>query len=71
MCFCPRGESVTSTTTVRLVATRGPAAQVDEGSFVFFVAVVDQEQNILARERFESTFTFQANQRQAAAIEEI
>ena len=69
--FARGGESVTSTTTVRLVATRGPAAQVDEGSFVFFVSVVDQEQNILARERFESTFTFQANQRQAAAIEEI
>jgi hypothetical protein len=65
------GESVTSTTSVRLVATRGPTAQVSEASFVFFVAVVDGEQTILARERFESTFTFQANQRQAAAIEEI
>ena len=65
------GDSVTNTVAARLVATRGPAAQGNEGSFVFFVAVVDKEENILARERFESTFTFDANQRQAAAIEEI
>ncbi|MDA0368538.1 MAG: hypothetical protein O3C65_13320 [Proteobacteria bacterium] len=69
--YARAGDSVTSTISVRLVATRGPAAQVDEGSFVFFVAVVDKEQNILARERFESAFSFQPNQRQAAAIEEI
>jgi hypothetical protein len=65
------GDTVTSTVAVRLVATRGPAAQSSEETFVFFVAVVDKDQKILARERFDSTFTFQANQRQAAAIEEI
>jgi hypothetical protein len=65
------GDTVTSTVAARLVATRGPAAQASEETFVYFVAVVDKGQNILARERFESTFTFQANQRQAAAIEEI
>jgi len=62
---------VTSTTGVRLVVTRGPAAQSDQSAVVFFVAVVDKEQTILARERFESTFSFQANQRQAGVVEEI
>ena len=38
---------------------------------MYFVAVVDKDQKVLARELFDSTFTFQANQRQAAAIEEI
>ena len=65
------GDTVTSSVAARLVATRGPAAQLNEGTFVFFVAVVDKEQKILARERFDSTFTFEANQRQAAAVEEI
>ena len=65
------GDSVTNTVAARLVATRGPAAQGNESTFVYFVAVVDKEENILARERFESRFTFDANQRQAAAIEEI
>ncbi len=62
---------VTSTTGVRLLVTRGSAAQSAETEVVFFVAVVDKEQNILARERFTSTFGFQANQRQAGAVEEI
>jgi len=65
------GDTVTSTVAARLVATRGPAAQANEETFVYFVAVVDKDQKILARERFDSTFTFQANQRQAASIEEI
>jgi hypothetical protein len=65
------GDTVTSTVAARLVATRGPAAQASEETFVYFVAVVDKDQKILARERFDSTFTFQAGQRQAAAIEEI
>ena len=65
------GDTVTSTLAARLVATRGPAAQASEETLVYFVAVVDKDQKVLARERFNSTFTFQANQRQAAAIEEI
>ncbi len=65
------GDTVTSTVAARLVATRGPAAQVSQETLVYFVAVVDKDQKVLARELFDSTFTFQANQRQAAAIEEI
>ncbi len=64
-------DTVTSTTGVRLLATRGPAADSNEASLVFFVAIVDKEDNILARERFESRMTFQANQRQAGVVEEI
>jgi hypothetical protein len=69
--YTTAGDTVTSTVAARLVATRGPAAQASEKTFVYFVAVVDKDQKVLARERFDSTFTFQANQRQAAAIEEI
>lgn len=65
------GDTVTSTTGIRLVATRGPAAQSNQTTLIFFVAVVDREQTILARERFESTLSFQANQRQAGVVEEI
>jgi len=65
------GYTVTSTVVARLVATRGPAAQASEETLMYFVAVVDKDEKVLARELFDSTFTFQANQRQAAAIEEI
>lgn len=64
-------DTVTSTTGVRLVATRGPAAQSDQATLVFFVAIVDRDQTILARERFDSSLSFRANQRQAGVVEEI
>ncbi len=70
-CFYGRDGRITVTTTLGLIATRGPAARSDRANFIFFVAVVDQAQRVLARERFESALEFGENQRRAGVEEEI
>lgn len=65
------GDEITTRTGVRIVATRGPAAQGPEVAFSFFVAIVDRGQRVLARERFDSTLNFKPAQRRAGAVEEI
>lgn len=65
------GDEITTRTGVRIVATRGPAAQGPEVAFSFFVAVVDRDQRVLARERFDSALVFEPTQRRAGAVEEI
>jgi len=65
------GDEITTRTGVRIVATRGPAAQGPDVAFSFFVAVVDRDQRVLARERFESALVFEPAQRRAGAVEEI
>ncbi len=65
------GDEITTRTGVRIVATRGPAAQGPEAAFFFFVAVVDKDQVVLARERFESALVFEPTQRRAGVVEEI
>ncbi|MCH8187511.1 MAG: hypothetical protein IIB66_02225 [Proteobacteria bacterium] len=65
------GDEITIRTGVRIVATRGPAAQDSDVAFSFFVAVVDRAQRVLARERFESALVFGPAQRRAGAVEEI
>ena len=64
-------DRITTSTLVRIVASRGPAAQGSGGTFPFFVAVVDDNQRVLARERFESTMTFDSNRRRVGVVEEI
>ena len=70
-CSYGRDGRITATTTLGIIATRGPAARSDNANFVFFVAVVDQNQRVLARERFESALQFAASQRRAGVEEEI
>lgn len=71
-CAYERNQSaVTVTTAVRVVATRGPALQGNDVNLVYFVAVVDKEQNIVGRERFATQLTFSQGQRRAGAAEEI
>ncbi len=65
------GDEITIRTGVRIVATRGPATQGPDVAFSFFVAVVDRDQRVLARERFESALVFEPTQRRVGAVEEI
>lgn len=65
------GDEITTRTGVRIVATRGPAAEGPDASVTFFVAILDRDQRVLARERFESAFVFEPTQRRAAVVEEI
>lgn len=65
------GDEITTRTGVRIVATRGPAAQAPDVAFSFFVAVVGSDQRVLARERFESSLVFEPTQRRAGVVEEI
>lgn len=71
-CTYERDQSaVTVTTAVRVVATRGPALQTNDITLVYFVAVVDKEQNIVGRERFQAQLTFAQGQRRSGSVEEI
>ena len=70
-CSYDRDGRITTVTTLSLIATRGPAAQSNDANFIFVVAVVDQNQHVLARERFESTLQFARSQRRAGVEEEI
>ena len=65
------GDQITTRTGVRIVVTRGPAAQTPDAAFSFFVAVVDRDQRVLARERFESVLAFDPTQRRVGVVEEI
>ncbi|MSO64464.1 MAG: hypothetical protein EXQ85_01445 [Alphaproteobacteria bacterium] len=63
--------SVANTVPVRVVATRGAAAPANQVTLPFFLAVIDKNKEVLARERFETTLQFQGNQRRSGAIEQI
>ncbi len=64
-------DRITTLTAVRIVVSRGPAAQSSEATLPFFVAVVDDNQRVLARERFESTLVFDPNRQRTGVVEEI
>ena len=65
------GTEITATTALRIIVTRGPASSESEGTFLFFVAVVDDAQRVLARERFASTLVLGRSERRAGVVEEI
>jgi len=54
-----------------LVATRGPASTTRDASFKYFVAIADAEENILAREEFETSITFEGNRNRVGFAEEL
>lgn len=54
-----------------LVATRGPASTSREATLRYFVAIADTEENILAREEFETTIAFERNRNRVALGEDL
>lgn len=54
-----------------LRATRGPANTSRDGSLRYFVAIADSEQNILAREEFDTAVEFEGNRNRIAFREEL
>jgi hypothetical protein len=54
-----------------MVATRGPAAGTRDATIRYFVAIADTEENILAREEFETSITFEGNHNRIGFAEEL
>lgn len=54
-----------------LVATRGPAAVTREATVKYFIAIADTDENILAREEFETSVTFEGNRNRVGFAEEL
>ncbi len=57
--------------TVQFLASRGPADPERKAPFTYFVAIVDKNDNVLAREQFNSGIVFSGNQTRAAVVEEL
>jgi len=55
---------------VVLGAERGPAASAHTATVPYFIAIVDPNRNILAKEVFTATLTFPPNVSQAAVMDE-
>ncbi len=70
---CSRGEngSVDVQLTVEFIAGRGPADHTRKAPFSYFIAVVDKNDNILAREQFDTGVQFPGNQTRNAITEEV
>ena len=56
---------------LQVAATRGPAARQPEAQVPYFVAVVDKEQNVLAREDFVAVIPFEQGRRRVVVGEEL
>lgn len=56
---------------IAVLAARGPADRTRVADFEYFVAIVDPEQNILAKEPFKVRFQFSDNRTQLGKVEEI
>ena len=56
---------------ILMVATRGPAAKSRESGVRYFVAIADQEENVLARAEFETAITFESNRNRIEFTEEL
>ena len=54
-----------------IVANSGPANASRKAKFNFFIAIVDQERNILSREEFEGEVSFLGNQVTAAYVDDF
>lgn len=54
-----------------MVATRGPAATTRDATVRYFVAIADKEENILAREEFETSVSFEGNRNRVGFAEEL
>ena len=56
---------------IAIVAARGPADRSRVAEFEYFVAIVDPQQNIIAKQPFTIRFEFSDNRTQLGAIEQI
>ncbi len=56
---------------IDLIAQRGPASKGDNAQVPFFVAIVDKDQNIIAKEEFDSEIEFRDGRRRAGVREEV
>ena len=64
-------QMVTVNTLIRINSIRGPRSGITESALNFFVAVVDKEENILGRERFEAKLRYSEQEQRSAIVEEI
>ena len=56
---------------VKFLAMRGPADRARQGAFGYFVAIVDADGSVLARQRFDSMFEFQETKSRTGLVEEL
>lgn len=56
---------------LQVAATRGPAATQDEAQVPYFIAVVDKQQNVLARGDFVARIPFEPGRRRVVVGEEL
>jgi hypothetical protein len=69
---CSEGDnSIDVQLTVEFIASRGPADKTRKAPFTYFVAIVDRNENILAREQFDTAVGFPGNQTRSAITEEL
>jgi len=66
-----RKQQLTVDATIIILAQRGPASTQPQANFPFFVAITDIDQNILAKEVFDSVVEFPDGRRRAGVYEEI
>lgn len=52
-------------------ATRGPASTDRTAKVTYFIAIADRNENILARETFDSELEFEGNRNRVAYVEEL
>ena len=57
--------------TIDIVAQRGPASKGGNANVPFFVAIIDKDQSIVAKQEFQSEIKFGGVRRRAGAREEI
>lgn len=62
---------LTSQLRVEIIAQRGPADRSRRGTFEYFVVIADQDQNILAKERFTMAIDFPGNRTRVGVFEEL
>jgi len=70
-CTYDKTTAVTARTLITLVAERGPADATRRADVAFFVAVVDGDDRVLARQEFQVPFRFEGNLTRVRASEEI
>lgn len=51
--------------------TRGPASTGRDAQISYFIAIVDNEENVLARETFDIAFEFEGNRNRIGIVEEL
>jgi len=70
---CSQGDhgSVDVQLTVQFIGGRGPANKTRKAPFTYFVAIVDRNDNVLAREQFNTGIEFPGNQTRNTITEEV